>query len=214
MTIIITGLLVSPRTQRVVLLLEELGLPYELRTVSMKNGEHQTLDFRMKYNPFGRVPVFEQGNTKLFESRAICRYLAAKYKSPLTPVNVEDLGFFEQVDSVGYSYFDTAIDNLADEIIFRRNSIHDEMDQRRIDVNRSIITKCLDYYDDILGGHEGLVGNDLSLVDLFHAPMVEFISTRLRLEHEVTSRPNVKAWRDRMMSLSSWKTTMARVANS
>ncbi|KAH7152566.1 thioredoxin-like protein [Dactylonectria macrodidyma] len=214
MTIIVTGLLVSPRTQSIVLLLEELGLSYELRTVNMKIGEHQSLDFRMKYNPFGRVPVFEQGNTKLFESRAICRYLAAKYKSPLTPVNVEDLGFFEQVESIVYSHFDTAIDNLADEMIFRRNSIHGEIDQRRIDINQGIITECLDYYDSILGEHEGLAGNDFSLVDLFHAPMVKFISSRLGLEHEITSRPNLKAWWERMMSRSSWETTMARVTNS
>ena len=65
--------------------------------------------------------MFEQEDTKLFESRAICRYLLAKYKSPLAlPHDLVDLGLFEQADSVGYSYFDPAIENLAYESIFKR----------------------------------------------------------------------------------------------
>ncbi|KAJ3534047.1 hypothetical protein NM208_g7710 [Fusarium decemcellulare] len=214
MPIIVTGTSVSTRTQRVVLVLEEIGLPYELRTVDLRNGEHKTPGFRMKYNPFGKVPVFEHGDTKLFESRAICRYLAAKYKSPLMPENIEVLGFFEQIDSVGYGFFDTAVDYVADEMIFRRNSVEGEMDQRRIDINKRIIAECLDYYDGILGEHDYLAGNDLSLVDLFHAPAVNFISTRLGLDHEITSRPNVKAWWEKVTSRASWKAVMARVKSS
>lgn len=65
--------------------------------------------------------MFEQEDTKLFESRAICRYLLAKYDSTLAlPNNAEDLGIFEQADSVGYSYFDPAIVDLAYETIFKR----------------------------------------------------------------------------------------------
>lgn len=45
----------------------------------------------------------------------------AKYDSPLTPpLNVEDLGLFEQANSVGYSYFDPAIEALAYEKIFKQ----------------------------------------------------------------------------------------------
>lgn len=70
--------------------------------------------------------MFEQGDTKLFESRAICRYLLAKYNSPLAlPQNIEDLGLFEQADSVGYSYFDPAIVDLAYERIFKRCVVDD-----------------------------------------------------------------------------------------
>ncbi|KAF4996342.1 hypothetical protein FDECE_12486 [Fusarium decemcellulare] len=138
MTIVVTGLAISTRTQRVLLVLEEIGLPYELRVVDLRNGEHKTPNFRMKYNPFGKVPVFEDGDTKLFESRAICRYIATKYKSSLMPVNIETLGFFEQIDSVGYGFLDTAIDYVADEMIFRRYAITSLAMSTALDYNTTV----------------------------------------------------------------------------
>lgn len=58
---------------------------------------------------------------KLFESRAICRYLANKYSQEVNLLGPEsDLGLFEQAASVEYSYFDPPFQKLAYEKIFKR----------------------------------------------------------------------------------------------
>lgn len=57
-------------------LLEELGLDYELIRVSMdmsRSSEYNEL------HPHGKVPVLVDGEVTIFESTAICAYLADKY---------------------------------------------------------------------------------------------------------------------------------------
>lgn len=66
------------RTLRVIWLLNELGLEYELHPVDLLQGEHHHQDFQA-LNPAAKVPVLVDGNLVLTESAAIQIYLAEKY---------------------------------------------------------------------------------------------------------------------------------------
>lgn len=68
----------SQHARRVVALLEEAALPYELRPVDMRAAEHMSDAFR-KINPNHQVPVLVDGGLHLSESNAILRYLCAKH---------------------------------------------------------------------------------------------------------------------------------------
>jgi glutathione S-transferase len=59
-------------------MLEELGLPYELRFVDFAGGAHKTPAFLAK-NPMGKLPVLEDGESVISESAAIGLYLADRY---------------------------------------------------------------------------------------------------------------------------------------
>ncbi|TMA80136.1 MAG: glutathione S-transferase family protein [Deltaproteobacteria bacterium] len=59
-------------------LLEELGVPYEIVPVDLAQGEHKKPEY-MKIHPHGAVPALADGDLVLFESAAICMYLADKY---------------------------------------------------------------------------------------------------------------------------------------
>ena len=52
---------------------------YELVPADVMTGSHKTPDFCSK-SLFTRIPLLEDGNLVLFESRAIGRYLAQKFK--------------------------------------------------------------------------------------------------------------------------------------
>ncbi|KAJ0093041.1 hypothetical protein Patl1_25086 [Pistacia atlantica] len=79
MAIKVHGLAVSTCTVRVLLCLHEKGLEYELVPVDVFNGAHKKQPY-LSLNPFGQIPALEDEDIKLFESRAICKYLANKYK--------------------------------------------------------------------------------------------------------------------------------------
>ena len=70
----------SPKTRssRVQWLLEELGVPYELKNIDLKTGDSKSPDY-LKIHPHGAVPALVDGDKCLIESAALCAYLADKY---------------------------------------------------------------------------------------------------------------------------------------
>ncbi|MFZ5550828.1 MAG: glutathione S-transferase family protein [Pseudomonadota bacterium] len=68
----------SGHAHRVQLMLSLLGLPCELVEVDLFAGATRTPDFLAR-NPFGQVPVIEDGDFTLADSNAILVYLALQY---------------------------------------------------------------------------------------------------------------------------------------
>lgn len=68
----------SGHSHRVQLMLSLLGLPTELVEVDLRVGAHKQGQF-LAMNPFGQVPVIDDGGVILADSNAILVYLARKY---------------------------------------------------------------------------------------------------------------------------------------
>jgi glutathione S-transferase len=71
--------ILSGHAHRVELLLSLLGLPCELIAVDMVRGAHKAPSFVAKNNPFGQIPVMEDGEVAIADSNAILVYLASRY---------------------------------------------------------------------------------------------------------------------------------------
>ncbi len=71
----------SGHAHRATLFLSLLGLPFELIEVDLGAGEQKRPAF-LAMNPFGQVPVIEDGETVLSDSNAILVYLAKRYGDP------------------------------------------------------------------------------------------------------------------------------------
>jgi glutathione S-transferase len=69
---------VSGHAHRVELFLSLLKVPFQLVDVNLRAGEQKQPDFLRK-NPFGQVPVIEDGDVTLADSNAILVYLAERY---------------------------------------------------------------------------------------------------------------------------------------
>lgn len=70
---------------RVVWLLEEMGLPYQLRPVDLLAGVEKDTEF-LAVNPAGFIPAIRDGDVTMVESIAIMEYLMARYgPTPLAP---------------------------------------------------------------------------------------------------------------------------------
>ena len=63
------------RGSRLRLMLEELGVSYELSAVNLRHGEHKRAEY-LKIHPHGLVPAFELDGVSLIESAAVCMQLA------------------------------------------------------------------------------------------------------------------------------------------
>jgi glutathione S-transferase len=68
----------NTRANRPRWLLEELEVPYELVRLDVKSAENRRAPYTT-LNPLGRVPTLVDGETVIFESTAICLYLADKF---------------------------------------------------------------------------------------------------------------------------------------
>ena len=68
----------APRTRavRILWLLEELGLPYELARVDFQPPSR---NFFVQQTPTGKIPTLEDGEVVMFESGAIVEYLLERY---------------------------------------------------------------------------------------------------------------------------------------
>src|SRR5215813_9478866 len=67
----------SPQTRSSgsLILLEELGAPYELHVLNMKAGEQRQPRY-LAVNPMGKVPALKHGDALITEQVAIFLYLA------------------------------------------------------------------------------------------------------------------------------------------
>jgi glutathione S-transferase len=70
----------APKTRSfsILWLLEELGVPCELKRLDLQKGEQKSSEF-LKLNSLGKVPVVTDGDVILRERAAIATYLADKY---------------------------------------------------------------------------------------------------------------------------------------
>ena len=70
----------APRTRstRPHWMLEELGVPYEIVIVDLAAKENREPGY-LRVHPLGQVPALIDGDVIVFESIAICMYLADKY---------------------------------------------------------------------------------------------------------------------------------------
>src|SRR6266436_4427802 len=77
----------NTRSSGALILLEELGAPYDLHVLNMKAGEQRRAEY-LAVNPMGKVPAIKHGDALVTEQVAIFLYLAdlfpeAKLAPPL-----------------------------------------------------------------------------------------------------------------------------------
>jgi glutathione S-transferase len=105
----------SPSRSSIVLwMLEELGEPYDLHLLNLKNGDNLKPDY-LAVNPMGKVPALKHGDTVITEAAAICTYLADEFpKAQLSvPVGTPRRGLYLKWLFFGPSCIEPAVIDRA-----------------------------------------------------------------------------------------------------
>ncbi len=77
---------IAPSRSSIVLwMLEEVGVPYDIKLLKMSQGENLQPDY-LAINPLGKVPALKHGDVVITEVAAICTYLADEF--PEAKLNV------------------------------------------------------------------------------------------------------------------------------
>lgn len=193
----------STNTQRVVVVLKELGLDYKIHLLQWSDIK---TDAHVQLQPFGQVPVLDDDGFILYESRAIARYLAVKYGKGTTLIprgdDIQALARFDAAASVEQSDFEAFAGALALEKFHKPAAKADEA--RAAEVTARLDTK-LDGYERILSQAKYLAGDNITLVDLFHLPNGYIIDEKIKSGlFQKKERPNVARWWAEVSSRPSW----------
>ncbi|KAH9210137.1 glutathione S-transferase [Leptodontidium sp. 2 PMI_412] len=191
----------STNTDRVRLTLAEGGFTdYELVLLSLQKGEQKSEE-NMKRHPWGKVPVitFPEGFT-LYESRAICKYLAKKYSFPLLPpdTDVEAAALFDQAESAELLYFADPAGKIAFEK-FAKKFMGLPADEAVVAGALKSVEAFFDVAERLLQQKDYMAGKDFSLADIYYIPLIQRLFA-CGYGNVVLSRKAVSAWWDRCIN--------------
>jgi glutathione S-transferase len=165
----------NSRAGRIVWLLEELGLEYELNRMDF-NPKDLKSDAHRARHPLGRVPVLDDGDVSIFESGAIVEYIFARHKSGGLKPDVDSPMFPEYLQ--WFHYCEGMVMPPINTIVVHTLLLpEDRRDEAVLAQARKLLTRSLTIVDGSMGDKEFLAG-DFSGADIMLGHSI-FMSNRL-----------------------------------
>lgn len=192
-------------SRRVICAAVEKDLDFEFYQIDMKGGEHKTDEFKKTLQPFGKMPVYKEGDFILFESRAIMKHIASRPGgTPLIPAAPAGAALMEQMISVEYSYFSPAFMPIYFERLLKPTKGLGETNEEVVAKAVGELTQVLGELEKMLGDKPYFAGDAFSLADLTYLPYFEQFDT-LRIAALLDATPGLAAWWARCAARPAWQ---------
>ena len=207
----------NSRSQRVLWLLEELGLPYEIKKYQRDAKTMLAPPELTKVHPLGKSPVITDDGVTVAESGAIIEYLIERYgNGRLAPA----IGTPERLRWRYWLHFaeGTAMSPLLMKLVFERvkvspmpffvkpiaRGIADKVLSMMVEPN---LKRQLDFMESELGKSEWFAGSEFSAADIQMSFPVEASALRAGLN---ASRPKLMAFLKRIHARPAYKAALER----
>lgn len=205
------------RSLRILWLLEELSLDYEVKHYA-RNKETQLAPAELKaIHPLGKSPVLEDNDTVVAETGAIIEYLLARYDTqnqlkPTDPLSKEGLDYTYWLHSAEGSLMPFLVMTKVFDTIKKAPMpffIKPIAKAIAAKVETSFILPTVkshfDFIETVLGKQDWFAGEYFSAADVQMSFPLEAASASMAGEY-----PNIEAWLKRIHARSAWQTALEK----
>ena len=190
------------RSQRILWLLEELGLPYEIKPYQRDAQTRLAPPELKKVHPLGKSPVITDGNRTIIESGAIIDYVIRRHgKGRLQPAP-ETPEYDEYVQWMHYAEGSAMLPLMLNLYTTRLGDAAAPL-KPRIDGE---IANHLAYIDSALKGRQFLLGDSLTGADI----QMSFVGEVAGAFGKRAQYPNLDAWTKRLHERPAFKKALDR----
>ncbi len=192
----------NSRSQRILWLLEELGVPYEIKFYQRDAVTNLAPPELKAIHPLGKSPVITDGDIKIAESGAIVDYLIRVHgagKLAPAPSGPEHEAYLEWLH---YAEGSAMLPLMLQLYVMRLGEAGAPL-KDRID---SEIANHLGYMNGALEGRPYLMGEALTGADV----QMSFVGEVGRAFGRLADQPNVAAWIERLHARPAFKTALEK----
>ncbi|GAO38450.1 putative glutathione S-transferase [Sphingomonas changbaiensis NBRC 104936] len=199
---IIVHHLENSRSQRILWMLEELELPYEVKRYERNAKTMLAPPELRQVHSLGKSPVIQNGDTVVAETGAIVEYLVDKADGRLGPPPHRDA-------ILRYRFFlhyaeGSLMPPLLVKLVLSRVPLFGKAAQKRI---QPMIDNHLNFIERDLAGRDWFVGDDLTAADVMMSFPLEAARRRAGLD---SSRPSTIAWLERIHARPAYQRALER----
>ena len=211
------------RSQRILWLLEELGVPYDIRLYRRDPASRLAPVELKRIHPLGKSPVVTDGDTVVAESGAIIEYLAERFgaQAPAELAHLEPArGTAEHRQCRFWMHYaeGSLMNWLVMKLVFVTiptqpmpffvrpiaRTLCEQVQKKLIDPN---LSTALDFMEGHLAQHRWFAGEHLSMADFQMSFAVEAALSRT---DAASHHPHLLAYRERMQQRPAYQRALAK----
>jgi len=189
------------------LALEEKGLAYKLVPIDIFDPDGPPAAYR-ELHPFGKIPALRHGETVLYETQAILRYVDDAFDGPpLQPPDPFNRARMTQILAIldNYAYRTLVWDIYVERVVKTRDGA--PADEVKIASAMGLARTIVSALEELCTPGPFLLGDQLTLADCHAAPMVSLFDQAEEGALLLKSAPELAAWLDRFQKRPSFETT-------
>ncbi|CAM2783730.1 MULTISPECIES: glutathione S-transferase family protein [Pseudomonas] len=187
----------NSRSQRILWLLEELGLPYEVKRYQRDPKTNLAPPELKAINPLGKSPVIEDGALVLIESAAIIDYLIRRHGQGRLQPDPATATYDKYVQWLHFAEGSAMLPLMLNLYVGRLGEAGAPLHPRI----ESELANYLGYLNDVLADTPYLVGDELSGADV----QMSFIGEIAKAQGKLQAYPNLAAWVQRFQARPAYQ---------
>ena len=187
----------NSRSQRILWLLEELAIPYELKRYQRDPKTNLAPPELKAINALGKSPVIEDGAQKLIESSAIIDYLIRRHGQGRLQPDPSTPAYDEYVQWLHFAEGSAMLPLMLNLYVGRLGEAGAPLHPRI----ESELANYLGYLNDVLADTPYLVGDELSGADV----QMSFIGEIAKAQGKLQAYPNLAAWVQRFQARPAYQ---------
>lgn len=189
----------SQHARRVVSLLEEAKIPYEIRNVAMMEGEHMSPEY-LQINPNHKVPVLDDGDFRLTESNAILRYLCNKHKlNSWYPEDAQPRALVDQ----WLDWNQTRLAQVVVDIVLNKVFMAPNGDAEALAKGEQQLPELLEILNKTLSTQDYIAGNQPTIADLSIASNIFHLGFA-----EIMPEGKIAEWYSRVQDIQGFQKSL------